>query len=55
MATPVAKAVCFLLSDWSEAISGELLHVDGGFHALGAAALGNGAVEPATAGQSKSS
>ena len=31
------------------------LHVDGGFHALGAAALGNGAVEPATAGQSKSS
>ena len=53
--TPVAKAVCFLLSDWSEAISGELLHVDGGFHALGAAALGNGAVEPATAGQSKSS
>ena len=37
------------------AISGEILHVDGGFHALGAAALGNGAVEPATAGQSKSS
>ena len=53
--TPVARAVCFLLSDWSEAISGEILHVDGGFHALGAAALGNGAVEPATAGQSKSS
>ena len=53
--TPVAQAVCFLLSDWSEAISGEVLHVDGGFHALGAAALGNGAVEPATAGQSKSS
>jgi enoyl ACP reductase len=34
--TPVARAVCFLLSDWSEAISGEVLHVDGGFHALGA-------------------
>ncbi|MFL5907032.1 MAG: enoyl-ACP reductase FabI [Solirubrobacterales bacterium] len=36
--TPVARAVCFLLSDWSEAISGELIHVDGGAHALGAVA-----------------
>ncbi len=35
--TPVARAVCFLLSDWSQAISGEILHVDGGFHAIGAA------------------
>jgi enoyl ACP reductase len=33
--TPVARAVCFLLSDWSEAISGELIHVDGGAHAVG--------------------
>jgi enoyl ACP reductase len=33
--TPVARAVCFLLSDWSEAISGEVIHVDGGAHALG--------------------
>jgi enoyl-[acyl-carrier protein] reductase I len=32
--TPVARAVCFLLSDWSEAISGELIHVDGGAHAM---------------------
>jgi enoyl ACP reductase len=32
--TPVARAVCFLLSDWSEAISGELIHVDGGVHAV---------------------
>jgi meromycolic acid enoyl-[acyl-carrier-protein] reductase len=32
--TPVARAVCFLLSDWSEAISGEVLHVDGGAHAV---------------------
>jgi enoyl ACP reductase len=32
--TPVAHAVCFLLSDWSEAISGELIHVDGGAHAV---------------------
>ncbi len=35
---PVARAVCFLLSDYSQAISGEMLHVDGGFHAVGAPA-----------------
>jgi enoyl-[acyl-carrier protein] reductase I len=34
--SPVADAVCFLLSDWSAGISGEILHVDGGFHAMGA-------------------
>lgn len=34
---PVADAVCFLLSDASRAISGEILHVDGGFHAMGTA------------------
>jgi meromycolic acid enoyl-[acyl-carrier-protein] reductase len=34
--TPVAKAIAFLLSDYSESISGEILHVDGGFHAVGA-------------------
>jgi enoyl ACP reductase len=33
---PVASAVCFLLSDLSRAISGEIVHVDGGFHAVGA-------------------
>jgi meromycolic acid enoyl-[acyl-carrier-protein] reductase len=33
---PVAKAVCFLLSDWARGVSGEILHVDGGFHAIGA-------------------
>jgi enoyl ACP reductase len=33
---PVADAVLFLLSDYARAISGEILHVDGGFHALGA-------------------
>jgi enoyl-[acyl-carrier protein] reductase I len=32
--TPVARTVCFLLSSWSEAISGELIHVDGGAHAV---------------------
>jgi meromycolic acid enoyl-[acyl-carrier-protein] reductase len=35
---PVARAVCFLLSDWSEAVSGEVLHADGGAHAVVAAA-----------------
>jgi enoyl ACP reductase len=52
--TPVARAVCFLLSDWSEAISGELIHVDGGAHAVAGAppspASSNGtAPEPAGA------
>jgi enoyl-[acyl-carrier protein] reductase I len=32
---PVADAAVFLLSSLSRAISGEILHVDGGFHALG--------------------
>jgi enoyl ACP reductase len=52
--TPVARAVCFLLSDSSEAISGELIHVDGGTHAVAGAlaspASSNGtAPEPAGA------
>ena len=33
---PVADAICFLLSDYARAISGEIVHVDGGFHAVGA-------------------
>jgi enoyl-[acyl-carrier protein] reductase I len=33
---PVAGAICFLLSDYARAISGEIIHVDGGFHAVGA-------------------
>jgi enoyl-[acyl-carrier protein] reductase I len=33
--TPVADAACFLLSDWARGISGEIVHVDGGFHAMG--------------------
>jgi enoyl ACP reductase len=33
---PVASAICFLLSDYARAVSGEILHVDGGFHAVGA-------------------
>jgi enoyl-[acyl-carrier protein] reductase I len=34
---PVADAVCFLLSDLARAITGEVLHVDGGYHAMAAA------------------
>jgi meromycolic acid enoyl-[acyl-carrier-protein] reductase len=32
---PVAGAIAFLLSDLSAGITGELVHVDGGFHAMG--------------------
>jgi meromycolic acid enoyl-[acyl-carrier-protein] reductase len=34
---PVASAILFLLSDMARAITGEILHVDGGFHAMGTA------------------
>jgi len=33
--SPVGKAIAFLLSDLSSGITGELIHVDGGFHAMG--------------------
>lgn len=33
---PVADAAAFLFSDFARAISGSILHVDGGFHAIGA-------------------
>jgi enoyl-[acyl-carrier protein] reductase I len=36
----VAGTVCFLLSDLARGISGEIIHVDGGFHAVGAPAVG---------------
>jgi enoyl-[acyl-carrier protein] reductase I len=33
--TPVARACVALLSDWFPATTGEMIHVDGGFHAVG--------------------
>jgi meromycolic acid enoyl-[acyl-carrier-protein] reductase len=33
---PVAQACVALMSDWFPATTGEMLHVDGGFHAIGA-------------------
>jgi meromycolic acid enoyl-[acyl-carrier-protein] reductase len=33
---PVARACVSLLSDWFPATTGEIVHVDGGFHAVGA-------------------
>jgi enoyl-[acyl-carrier protein] reductase I len=35
---PVASAICWLLSDYARGITGEIVHVDGGFHAVGAPA-----------------
>lgn len=33
---PVARMVCVLLSDWAPMTTGEIVHVDGGFHAIAA-------------------
>ena len=33
---PVARVVCALLSDWMPAVTGEIVHCDGGTHAVGA-------------------
>jgi meromycolic acid enoyl-[acyl-carrier-protein] reductase len=33
---PVARMVCVLLSDWAAMTTGEIIHVDGGFHAMAA-------------------
>lgn len=33
---PVARMICVLLSDWAPMTTGEVIHVDGGFHAMAA-------------------
>jgi enoyl-[acyl-carrier protein] reductase I len=35
-AEPVARACVALLSDWFPMTTGEMVHVDGGYHAIGA-------------------
>ncbi len=40
--SPVADTIAFLLSDLSRGISGELVHVDGGYHAMGSAIRSSG-------------
>jgi enoyl-[acyl-carrier protein] reductase I len=37
---PVARMVCVLLSDWSPMTTGEVVHVDGGFHAIAVDRIG---------------
>lgn len=52
-AGPVADAACFLLSPLARAITAEIVHVDGGYHAIGCAspaALAVGAGNAAGAG-----
>jgi meromycolic acid enoyl-[acyl-carrier-protein] reductase len=41
-ADPVARSCVALLSDWFPATTGEIVHVDGGFHAIGTDAPGPG-------------
>jgi meromycolic acid enoyl-[acyl-carrier-protein] reductase len=35
-AEPVGRVVCALLSDWTPGVTGEVVHCDGGVHAIGA-------------------
>ena len=35
---PVARMACLLMSDWTPMTSGEVVHVDGGFHAMATSA-----------------
>jgi enoyl-[acyl-carrier protein] reductase I len=44
--SPVGRTVCALLSDYMPATTGEVVHVDGGHHAMGAE-IPAGSPEPA--------
>jgi enoyl-[acyl-carrier protein] reductase I len=48
-ASCVAGTVCFLLSELSRGVTGEIIHVDGGYHAMGAPIAARR--EPAVAGR----
>ena len=48
--TPVAKACVALLSDWFPSTTGEIVHVDGGFHSTGAAGTPTPPAEEAVLG-----
>ncbi|MDX8036731.1 enoyl-ACP reductase FabI [Lentzea sp. BCCO 10_0856] len=39
-AEPVGRVVCSLLSDWMPSVTGELIHVDGGAHAIATSVSG---------------
>jgi enoyl-[acyl-carrier protein] reductase I len=39
--TPVARTICALLSDYLPATTGEVIHADGGHHAMGTEITGN--------------
>ena len=54
-ATPVADAAVFLLSDLARGISGEVVHVDGGLHAMGAEAPREGTGNASRAEQTTAS
>lgn len=41
----VARATIALLSDWFPSTTGEMVHVDGGYHSIGAAPIEAGSVE----------
>jgi enoyl ACP reductase len=48
-AGPVGDAIVFLLSDLSRGITGEMVHVDGGYHAIGSAGAEGAATHEAAA------
>jgi meromycolic acid enoyl-[acyl-carrier-protein] reductase len=52
---PVADTALFLLSDLSRRITGEILHVDGGYHAMGAPMANGDAMSASAVGQLRGS
>jgi enoyl-[acyl-carrier protein] reductase I len=49
----VARTICVMLSDWMPQTTGEVIHVDGGYHAIGAEPVPNtddGAATPSSGG-----